>query len=164
MFYLDVPKFNALKFEALNIWKYNTFEWQTKGMQSYPRFSCTAFLPLCIASYWVSICHCHQCSKWCHWWLTVLFCMCVSVAKRQLHDQQFSPSSICEKAVLWFMAAVAIFTACYCLRLWVLHLVCYLTPWLQTNDLLFTSWSAVAVSWYFITRLPHVKMYLCVSL
>lgn len=61
-------------------------------------------------------------------------CKC---GKKTLHEQQFYPSGVCGKAAIWFTAVVAVFTACYCLWLWALHLACYLTPWLQTSDLFF---------------------------
>lgn len=65
----------------------------------------------------------------------------------------FSPMAHNRKGSPLVDGCCSIFTAYYCLWVWALHLLSYLTPWLPASDLLFTSWSSAAVSWHFTARL-----------
>lgn len=151
------------------IWSHKHWEsttqrvrWQTESMDLFPL---SLALPPCLWTQPVVcllIYHCPLCSKRCGWWWQCCF------ACAQVWPQEgCAPSSSSRWQTRGGSSLVygcgSNFHSLLLLWLWALHLVCYLTPWLQTSDLLFTSWSAVAVSWHFMARLPDLKTYLCVS-
>lgn len=162
MFHLSILKFGTLKFEAINSWEVQyTFRWQIKSVESPTRPLLLHCPPtLVVNQLWgLLISALPLCSKWCCWWLACCFAW-VQLWLRA--GCTIYPWGIWGKVAIWYVAVVAIFTACYCLRLWALHFACYLTPWLCTSDLLFTSWSAVAISWHFIASCliwKHTPLY-----
>lgn len=89
MFHLSILKFGTLKFEAINSWEVQyTFRWQIKSVESPTRPLLLHCPPtLVVNQLWgLLISALPLCSKWCCWWLALLFCLGATVAKSRLHD------------------------------------------------------------------------------